>query len=391
MPGNPDALVSFTRIEESSKFVEEVRLVSPAAQRLQWMLGGYYTKETSKDDQFFPPFTPSYAPLAPDLLLSYRGSGDYKEIAGFTNLTYKVSDLFDISGGARYSSYELSACIDQADGVFGIGVILGCSSLPSTGVSVWMGNARLHVNQDEMFYARVATGYRPGSGCPTCGVPAEGIPGIVKPDTTINYEVGFKGEFFDRRLQFEVSAFHINWKDIQITTLTPQGTAYAGNGGTAESNGSELTVGYLVTEGLRLNATVGFTDAHLTEDALAAGGQSGDQLPGSPRWTGSVTADYQRILDDHRSLLFGAAYRYRDAVVNQFAHTGEPLPLGPQNIADLYGGVVIRGITIRLFATNVFNNRSYNGLLDLADPSEATFVPIQPRTIGLSLDYRLPK
>jgi iron complex outermembrane receptor protein len=62
-PGHPDALAPFFLSLQSSKFVEEVRLTSPENQRIQWMLGGYYTKEQNWARQYLPTFTPSYMPL----------------------------------------------------------------------------------------------------------------------------------------------------------------------------------------------------------------------------------------------------------------------------------------------------------------------------------------
>jgi iron complex outermembrane receptor protein len=258
---------------------------------------------------------------------------------------------------------------------------------------VWMASARFHLNQQAMLYARVATGYRPGGGCPTCGDPKLGIPGVVNPDNTTNYEAGFKGSFFDQRLQMDMAAFHIDWNHIQLNQLTPQGIVYAGNGGTAVSNGFELSAAYQFTEALRLNATIGYTNAHLTQDAPGADGKSGDQLPESPRLTGSVTTDYGLPLDGRETILFGAGYRYRDAIVNQFAHTpfasmGGSAPIGPQNIVDLYTGMAMQTLKLRLYARNVFNNQSYTGLLFINNPQEPRFVPVQPRTIGLSADYQ---
>jgi outer membrane receptor protein involved in Fe transport len=87
-------------------------------------------------------------------------------------------------------------------------------------------------------------------------------------------------------------------------------------------------------------------------------------------------------------LLLGGGYRYRDTVVSQFAGSGEPLPIGPQNIVDLYAGVMLNHVTARLYAKNVFDNRSYMGLLNITNPKMPMFVPVQPRTIGISLDYQ---
>ena len=45
-------------------------------------------------------------------------------------------------------------------------------------------------------------------------------------------------------------------------------------------------------------------------------------------------------------------------------------------------------LKLRLYARNVFNNQSYTGLLFINNPQEPRFVPVQPRTIGLSADYQ---
>jgi outer membrane receptor protein involved in Fe transport len=79
--------------------------------------------------------------------------------------------------------------------------------------------------------------------------------------------------------------------------------------------------------------------------------------------------------------------------VNQFAHTpfasmGGSAPIGPQNIVDLYTGLATQTLKLRLYARNVFNNQSYTGLLFINNPQEPRFVPVQPRTLGLSADYQ---
>jgi outer membrane receptor protein involved in Fe transport len=397
---HPDALVPFVLALQSTKFVEELRLASPEDQRIQWMIGGYYTKELARGKQTLPVYTPSHVPVTPPLYEDvvenvgdpYSPPYEYKEAAGFANLTYRFSNRFDLGAGARYSAYEqLGPCPNLgANGILGAPPA-ACTSLPSTGVTLWSADARYHLAPESMVYARVATGYRPGGGCPTCGEPNLGIPGIVNPDKTKNYEIGYKAALLDRRLQLSAAAFHIDWTDIQLTQQTLGGVLYPGNGGTAVSNGFELTAAQQISTELVLNATLAYTNARLTQDAPGAGGKSGDQLPGSPLWTASLTADYRRPMSQGKALLMGAAYRYRDGVVNQFEGSGIPLTMGPQNLTDLYVGMEMRDWTVRLNGRNVFNNRSYNGLLFVDAPSQPNYVPVQPATISLSVDYRYSK
>jgi outer membrane receptor protein involved in Fe transport len=378
----------------SRRFVQEVRLASPVDQRIQWMLGGYYTKEEDELSQNVGAFTPSLLQLpVADTIFHNDNFGTpsiFRENAVFGNATYRFSDQFDISGGIRHSTYSEVAVFGTVYGALfgGVTSFMSGTRTPSTGVTTWMTDARFRPSRDMTIYARVATGYRPGSGCPTCGIPSLNIPGIVEPDRTTNYEVGLKGQFLDNRLQIDLSAFQINWSNIQLNQLSKANTIYAGNGGTARIRGLELAGGYRILESLQFNATLAYTDARLTQDALGANGLNGDQLPASPRWTGSLGADYGQPLRTDMSFLLGGAYRYRDKVLGLFEHAPNSYPAGPQNIVDMYTGFAVKNLTVKLHARNIFNNKSYTGLLYLDNPQRPLFVPIQPRTIGLGADYQ---
>src|SRR5262249_50752767 len=145
-----------------------------------------------------------------------RLDATFKESAAFANLTYKFNDRFDVSGGERYSHYTKTTGCEVASGVFGTGTT-PCQFPPATNVSTWMGNARYHFGRNAMIYARIATGYRPGAtNAAFAVVSAEGrIPLEVDPDRTTNYELGYKAELLDHRLQLSTSLFHIAWSDIQ--------------------------------------------------------------------------------------------------------------------------------------------------------------------------------
>src|SRR5689334_8444913 len=67
------------------------------------------------------------------------------------------------------------------------------------------------ISRDLMVYARVATGYRPG----TLNSIYLGVPPSSQPDKTANYDLGLKGSFLDSRLSLDVSAYYIDWKNIQ--------------------------------------------------------------------------------------------------------------------------------------------------------------------------------
>ncbi len=393
----PDALALYQFGADIAKFVQEVRLTSAEHQRVGWMLGGFYTKENTTDFSNLVPYTPAVEQLPPrNTLLASNSPANYKETAGFADLTYNFTDRFDVTGGIRYSEYSQSTYNGTQSGVIYGGVssnTLG-STLPNVGVTTWSSDARYRPSANTMLYARVATGYRPGNGCVThsngtpCGIPALGVPGSVNPDRTTNYEMGFKGQFLDQRLQLDTAVFYIKWHDIQIPTISPTGIDYAGNGGTASSRGVEFNTSFQLAQGLLARATLAYVNAHLDEDALAVGGRAGDRMPEAPLWTDSVSVDYTRPINERTSFLLGGGYRYRDAIVNQLEHTGVPTPMGPQNIFGIYTGLMISKLMLRLEALNMFNNRSYEGVILLSNPKMPQFVPVLPRTIMLRADYQ---
>jgi iron complex outermembrane receptor protein len=391
-PANADGISLFNGLYSTSKYTEELRLTSRDDQKLSWMLGTYLTREESYYDTVWNSYTPNGTLFPPvgSILLTHAPVF-YREWAVFGNATYKLTDRWDVTGGVRYASNWESSCRDQSDGIFGLGSA-PCSDRPYQSNTTWLGAVTFHINADAMLYARVATGYRPGGGCTGCGNPRFGVPDYYYPDTVTNYETGLKGQFLDKRLQFDMSLFYIDWKNMQVLTSNQVFVGYITNTGGAISKGLELSAAYQATKNLNVTATLDYTNAYLTTDTPLAGGKSGDQLPESPHWTASVIGNYARPLGNDKSFLLGGDYRYRDTTFNGFPSstlvTTPPLPMSPQNLFGLYTGLEVDRIRVRLYAKNVFNNRSYTGELYLQDPQRPMLNPVQPRTIGLSADYR---
>jgi iron complex outermembrane recepter protein len=389
VPSHPDGFSVFEIDEEVEKYTQEVRLTSPSDQRVQWMLGGFYTKEDNYLNSHWVTYDAAKVRLPETFdFLDSRTPGDYREWAAFGNATYQFTEKFDIGAGVRYASNKHSTCT-TSEGLFGAntGSFL-CTTRPYQSKTTWMANTRYRLDEANMFYARIATGYRPGGGCRGCGI--LGAPDFFYPDTMTSYDLGYKGQLLDNRLQLDVAIFYVDWKDAQINVIGPLAQSYIANLGSAESKGVEFAAALQMTPELQLQTTLSYTDAQLEEDFPASGGTSGDDLPASPHWTGSLIADYARPVSEQWSVLLGGDYRYVGKAYNGFP--GDVLmpggfPMDPQNVVGLYAGVELRSTTIKLFAKNVLNDRSYAGILFLADAQRPMFNPVQPRTIGLSIEH----
>ncbi|GEQ98310.1 hypothetical protein JCM17844_19470 [Iodidimonas gelatinilytica] len=156
------------------------------------------------------------------------------------------------------------------------------------------GNASYKVSDDHLFYFTAAEGFRVGgtndAAINPTGVP---VPEGFDPDSLWNYEIGWKGGFFDNRLVVNAAAFVILWDNIQVEGLDPSGAfPIITNAGEAEIDGIEFDVTIRPIAGLDLSFGGSWQDARITEsqplsDPLSPSfdpnaGLKGDQLPNVP-------------------------------------------------------------------------------------------------------------
>jgi outer membrane receptor protein involved in Fe transport len=382
---NPGGFVLFALDGTLRKFTSEARLTSDDSGPLEYTIGAYYTNERAGEDTSRPAYDAN-GTFIPDLnIQSGHSRYRYREVAGFANLTYKLTDAFDVSAGGRYTRYKQEGLATTA------GITGGGSNPADTGdvsVGIWSVNARYHINPDLMAFARFATGYRPGafnSPSSACDIPA-----ASDPDRTDNYEAGLKGQVFDRRLNFELTAYHIKWKGMQLNVSQVQNNntcIYVTNGGSATSDGLEFSTGLRATQDLSFKATLTYQDASLDEDLPLSGGRKGDRLPLSSDWQWSLGADYRKPLDTF-TLLAGADYSYKGPYDNFFQSRGAYYPFKSLKLASAYVGAEVGAAMVRLSAQNLFNERSYVGMQYPFQPANGIrAVPTLPRTVTLSLDY----
>ena len=103
MLGGPGVLsaIGVTRNADTDKFTQEIRLAA-SGPVVDWLVGGFYTKEDSDQFQQILAYGPNGALLPVNFLTSSLPS-KYEEYAGFGNLTFHVTDKLDVSGGIRYA------------------------------------------------------------------------------------------------------------------------------------------------------------------------------------------------------------------------------------------------------------------------------------------------
>jgi outer membrane receptor protein involved in Fe transport len=381
------------------KFTQEVRLASSGSGKLEWLIGGYYTREPGQLYQrYFPYVAATGQPVTPvpaipgfsDLALAQLESV-YKEYAGFGSATLHFTDRFDLTVGGRYSHNDQRTTQILDGALFG-----GASqdrATSSEGVFTWSAAPRFEIAPRSEIYARVAKGYRPGGpNVVPPGAPAD-YPVQTDADTLMSYEAGIRAETADRSFGIDLSGYYLDWdKTLIIATFQSAAgpiTADA-NGKGARVYGFEATATLRPVRGFSVTTTVAYNHSRLRGDT-ANGGRDGDQLPFAPKWNANVSAEYSWDWGDAKPYVgadlstvsdrpgnFDAAYR--DAY-------GHRLTLDGYTTASLRAGVALGRFDLSLYARNLGDARGLvaAGTFQTRPNGGIEVSPIQPRTFGATL------
>jgi iron complex outermembrane receptor protein len=396
----PGVAVAGTPIVESNKtnkFTQEIRLSSSIGQRVDWLVGGFYTRETygglgADIYGVNPAFQP--LPVADDLLNLGMYSETYTEYAGFANLTVHFTDRFDVQVGGRESEIKQT---DNAEGITTGLFVPPFYGQPSPVLSppdppeknnafTYLVTPRLRLSSDLMLYARLASGYRAGGSNGANPLPP--TPPQYGSDKTDNYEIGAKGDFLEHKLTVDASLYYIDWKGIQLVLVNPHDDInYTINGSPAKSEGVELSVESRPLAGLTVAAWGAYSDAALTQDfpvGTTAYGVAGNRLPLSPRVSAHLSVKQEFALSDKVTGFVGGAIDYVGNRYGLFVSTPERAYYAAYARTDLSTGVRFDSWTVNIFGNNVTDRRGILGGGNGMFPPFAYNI-IQPRTVGVTV------
>jgi len=384
----------------TEKLSQELRLSSALTKWLEWLIGGFYTHETSPNtmQQLFAANISTGA-LTGLLETAQLYPLTLSEEAVFADLTFHLTKRFDLQVGGRqawnrilYESQFYGPAVPdilQQPSPFVQPTGRGNGS-PFT----YLVTPQLKISPDLQLYARIATGYRVGG--PNI-ITTQSIPAGYKPDKSTNYEIGIKGDLFERRLTFDAALYYINWKDLQIN-VGYGNSSFITNAGTAKSEGMELQAEAHPIEGLTLGVQGSLNNAVLTQDLPAAAllvgsyGLAGDRLPYSTRVSGGFTINQDVHLTGNWVGFAGGALNYVGPRPSEFPFAPPPaervwMPGYAQ--LNLRTGVRNEFWLVNLYVNNAAGRRGVVSYLNypfiLGYPAADFATVTQPRTVGLNV------
>lgn len=169
--------------------------------RLSWVLGSFWDSYNGQSNGFIGYITDNFE----EYDKAYNESA-----SGFFHLDYRLTSRWRISGGARYTTGEVSYQFDHP----GL-LVIGQPFTASERRWDWLLSTDYQITDDTLGYFTVATGSRP-PGITTIVITAQQMTNTPA-ETLTSYEVGLKNEFFDHRIRVNVDGFYVDYGSYSTT------------------------------------------------------------------------------------------------------------------------------------------------------------------------------
>jgi iron complex outermembrane receptor protein len=304
------------------------------------------------------------------------GTGINNESSFFGNLTVHLGEGTEFSGGARRSNYK-----DSGQVLFVNGAPVTQAVPTNNSTTIYNFTLRHKFGQDLMVYASTGSSWRPGAHAigdfSSAQSPNELAHTVISPETSKNYEVGFKSNLLDRKVTFNATYYHQVFKNytfrapgggIYYINCTPPGTS-ATCGGTASPSvgqfnfitgvpvkvdGVEGEIGFHPSRHFSLNATLNYSKSKIGNTLIACN-PAGVALPPTvaslqaalgaehlgtctgggqsatfqPKFTGVLQAEYSASISDRAEGFVRGLFNYRGS--------GQNDPNNPYDDTKSYG------------------------------------------------------
>ncbi len=444
--GTPININNYHQDQTGDYFQQELRITSNGEGPLSWYAGASYYKEnidvlfnmSGSEDAFCNYYGNYYYPgqgitdcasyyyyfgspftASPDGNLTEPGRviGEYTGWAAYLDLSYDISDAFDVSLGVRYTDdkKDFSLDVPQPDSQIGPLFSYGFTTLgPVTSSDSWSDTqvrvlGRYTINDRAMVYGSYTQGFKSGGFgsfslvdsagdqipcCTTDVDPASGArSNSFRPETVDSYEFGYKGSVFGDTTDLNVSAFVYDYQDLQISYFDGStGANTVENVGQVDGKGLEGSLTTQFNDHWNLYLAASWLDTEATNVQQVCDGPTADSCEGSPlfwapEWTwaavlngnfptanGEMTGSLEAFWEGERGGGWGA---YPETMID--ANTIMALRVGYHSNNSWSATAYVENLTDEFTYDGLNNN---GGIL----PSHF-FGHRRPRTIGIRFGY----
>lgn len=230
---------------------------------------------------------------------------------------------------------------------------------------------------DILLYASYAEGFRSGGFNGRNYTDAD--IGPFDPEYVDQYELGMKADFLDQTMRLNMAAFYTDYSDKQEEVIQRDdfgaSLTVVSNASTVDIYGVEAELVWILTEGLILNANVGYLDASYNEYEADLNGDgivtdnSDLELRRTPDWTGGINATYSLNVGPGVLTAF-AGYRYTDEYWVDVANNPNGGLLDDRGVVDAtlsYAWDWQEGRTVKItaYGRDITDERNYNSYVSV--------------------------
>lgn len=279
--------------EAGKQYSAETRLSSSSASSLKWVLGTHYFNEhVERAEGFLSRF--SLIPAASGDV-AFSQDARTRSAAVYGQATAPLNRKLSITTGARYTRDDKSVLQearnnDAADPTPGLPLFPGqpYSIKADEEWSSWTGKLGLEyqLTSGRLLYTSINRGFKAGI-FPSQNNVIQNVGVATPPEKVMNYELGAKTEWADRRLRVNGALFYMDYDDLQLFRLDSQQQliTFTDN---AKIRGAEFELTGTPTGQARIGLNYAYLDAH-----IKGGSNDGDTLPYAPRHKVGALAEYE--------------------------------------------------------------------------------------------------
>jgi outer membrane receptor protein involved in Fe transport len=212
-----------------------------------------------------------------------RTSSKDTQLAVFGEATYGLTEQLKLTLGARYSHMKYTFDTLTGGPQLYAPTRTGSDSNTENAFTPKV-SLQYQYDQNDMYYATYAKGFRPGGAnnpvpYAACGTDfnnfglapnpppnGPGEPPTFSSDSVKSYEVGAKNNF-NNRVRIATSVYYIQWNDIQQLIVPPVcQISFIANTGNATVKGADLQADFSVTSAFTVELALGYTQARYNGD-----------------------------------------------------------------------------------------------------------------------------
>lgn len=246
----------------SKTWSQEFQLQSQRDDTFNWIAGFFYFHAKAGFD---PVRAVTPGGTGAGAFNDLRDTQTLNSYSGFGEVNYEILPETTLTAGIRYTTdkYELRVRRTNALGV----VVAGGSFAQQKDFSkfTYRGILSHKFAPDIMGYASYSRGFKSGGFNTGSPGSAPGAP-PVSPEILDAAEIGLKSELFDRTLRLNVSAFHYDYKNLQVTVIGPA-SSFVVNAAAAKIKGLDLDATFAPISRLQISFAASFLHGRYKEFA----------------------------------------------------------------------------------------------------------------------------